>query len=243
MHEDINDILALEVKKEMADRYFGFRKLIEEDIREYDNQVLTSFLRLEQKIGFDLVRLYILLKDEDLIHEFFQLAGLDQLIFYDPYLAESPSLRKRIFAGQQIRGLTRAGRFRNMVFDTYEALSNDIGQYRQNLLQLAGERESIAEEIKQFYRRHDLGVMMDFLRSMDGSGANKAGDMAGGLVQRAGDDLEQKMKVEPPPPVDELLPVLPPIIPLASLKPPFKGIVKRAFLAQDRPDMKDIVRP
>ncbi|MHB8810701.1 MAG: hypothetical protein ACYC9M_11900 [Desulfobulbaceae bacterium] len=243
MHEDIHDILALEVKKEMADRYFGFRKLIEEDIREYDNQVLTSFLRLEQKIGFDLVRLYILLKDENLIHEFFQLAGLDQLIFYDPYLAESPSLRAKVFAGQKIRGLTRAGRFRNMIFDTYEALSDNINQYRQNLTKLANERESIAEEIQHFYRKHDLGVMMDFLRNLDGSGGYQAGDMAGGMVQLAGADLDRKMKVQPPPPVDELLPVLPPIIPLASLKASFKNIVERAFIAQKKPDLKDLVRP
>lgn len=240
MNEDINDILALEVKKEMADRYFGFRKLIEEDIREYDNQVLTSFLRLEQKIGFDLVRLYILLKDENLIHEFFQLAGLDQLIFYDPYLAESPTLRRKVFAGQKIRGLTRAGRFRNMVFDTYQVLCDDINHYRQNLRQLANERETIAEEIRQFYHKHDLGVMMDFLRSLDSMSGG--GDLAGGLVQGAGADLDQKMKVQPPPPVDELLPVLPQVIPLASLKAPFKEIVARAFLAQGRPNLKEIVR-
>jgi len=242
MHEDIHDILTLEVKKEMADRYFGFRKLIEEDIREYDNQVLTSFLRLEQKIGFDLVRLYILLKDENLIHEFFQLAGLDQLIFYDPYLPESPTLRKKVFTGQKTRGLTRAGRFRNMVFDTYEILCDDISQYRQNLQKLANERENIAEEIQQFYHKHDLGVMMDFLRGLDGGGY-QAGSMEGGLSPLAGDNLDQKMKVQPPPPVDEVLPVLPPIIPLASLKASFKNIVERAFLAQKKPDLKDLVRP
>ncbi|MDH3329207.1 MAG: hypothetical protein OEM01_08245, partial [Desulfobulbaceae bacterium] len=100
MQDDINKVLTLEVKKEMADRYFGFRKLIEEDIQDYDDQVLASHVRLEQKIGFDLVRLYILLKDETLIHEFFQLAGLDQLIFYDLYMTESPTIRKRVFAEQ-----------------------------------------------------------------------------------------------------------------------------------------------
>lgn len=243
MHEDITDILALEVKKEMADRYFGFRKLIEEDIKEYDNKVLTSFLRLEQQIGFDLVRLYILLKDENLIHEFFQLAGLDQLIFYDPYLAESPTLRQRVFAGQKIRGLTRAGRFRNMIFDTYEALRNDINQYRQNLTKLASERDSIADEIQHFYHKHDLSVMMDFLRGLDGSAGYQAGDMAGGLVQQTGDALDQKLKVQPPPPVDELLPVLPPVIPLSRLKESFKRIVNLSYNAQGRPDLREIVRP
>ncbi|MFZ5796915.1 MAG: hypothetical protein C4563_00075 [Desulfobulbus sp.] len=243
MNEDINDILALEVKKEMADRYFGFRKLIEEDIREYDNKVLTSFRRLEQKIGFDLVRLYILLKDENLIHEFFQLAGLDRLIFYDRYLTESATLRKRVFAGQKIHGLTRAGRFKNMIFDTYEALCKDIDQYRENVAKLASERESIAEEIRYFYHKHDLGIMMDFLRGLDRASGAQASDMAGGLVQQSGDDLNQKLRVQPPPPVDELLPVIPPLIPLPRLKEPFKKIVARAFLSQGKPDLREIVLP
>lgn len=242
MHEDISDILTLEVKKEMADRYFGFRKLIEEDIKEFDNQVLTSSLRLEQKIGIDLVRLYILLKDENLIHEFFQLAGLDQLIFYDTYLSESPTLREKVFAGQNIRGLTRAGRFRNMIFDTYEVLSADISQYRQNLTELALERDSIAEEINHFNQKHNLGVMMDFLRDLEGASGHQTGDLAGALVRQSGDDLEQKLRFQPPPPVDELLPVIPQVMPLARLKEPFKKIVKRAFLAQHRPDLKQFVR-
>ncbi len=81
MMQDIDQMLSFEVKKEIADRYFGFRKLIEEDIQDYDDQILSSFRRLEQKIGFDLVRLYILLKDGQLIHDFFQVAGLDDKLF------------------------------------------------------------------------------------------------------------------------------------------------------------------
>ena len=54
MEDEICSYLSYEVKKEIADQYFGFRKLIEEDIREYDDQVFTSFRRLEQKIGFEI---------------------------------------------------------------------------------------------------------------------------------------------------------------------------------------------
>lgn len=241
MQDDITDILALEVKKEMADRYFGFRKLIEEDIREYDDQVLASLLRLEQKIGFAMVRLYILLKDENLIHEFFHLAGLEQLMFYDPYLTESPTIRKKVFAGQRIRGLTRAGRFRNMIFDTYKSLADDIDTYRTNFMELANERDNIAAEISAFYKKHDLGTMMDFLRKLDGSGLYKSGSMEGGLAPQTGNDLDRKMKVEPPPPVDQLLPELPPLNPLAAVKSSLKKIIGRAFQQQQKLDLKDIV--
>lgn len=242
MQDDITDILALEVKKEMAERYFGFRKLIEEDIKEFDDQVLASFLRLEQKIGFNLVRLYILLKDEKLIHEFFRLAGLDQLIFYDPYLTESPTIRKSVLAGLRIRGFTRAARFRNLVLDTYAALAADIDSYHKNLAELFEERENIAEEIRQFYHKHDLGTMMDFLRKLDGGEMYRSGGMEGAITPESGTGLEHKMKVEPPPPVDELLPIIPPIAPLSEIKRPLKKIINRAYRLQQEPDLKEIVR-
>jgi len=243
MQDDISKHLAFEIKKEMADRYFGFRKLIEEDIQDYDDQVSTSFRRLEQKIGSDLVRLYILLKDENLIHEFFLLAGLNQMIFYDPYLAESPTLRKKVFAGQKTRGLTKAGRFKNMVFDTYETLIVDIDEYRRNVMKLTEERGNIVEEINHFYRKHDLGTMMDFLRGFDGEGQYKSGSMEGAIVQQSGHLLDEKMRVKPPPPVDKLLPSIPKVAPLAQIKRPLKKIIQQAYRLQHQLDMKEIVRP
>jgi hypothetical protein len=242
MQDDINKILTLEVKKEMADRYFGFRKLIEEDIQDYNDQVLASHARLEQKIGFDLVRLYILLKDESLIHEFFQLAGLDQLIFYDVYMLESPTIRKRVFTDQKVRGLTRARRFRNMVFDAYQTLAEDIDDYRRNMMKLAEERETIAEEIRQFYKKHDLGTMMDFLRGLEGEGVYTSGSMSGGLVPKTGQNLDEKMEVKPPPPVDELLMDIPPVAPLAKIRKDLKKIVDRAYRLHGNLDVKDLVQ-
>lgn len=243
MDDDLNKFLSFEVKKEMADRYFGFRKLIEEDIQVYDDQVLASFHRLEQKIGFDLVRIYILLKDRDLIQEFFQLIGLEKMIFYDPYFAESPTIRKRVFAGQRIRGWTPFGRFKNMIFDTYETLTEDINDYRNNISKLAEERETIAEEIRLFYKKHDLGTMMDFLRHLDGSGYYKSGAIEGGISSQTGTLLEDKMRVKPPPPVEELLPIIPPVIPLSKIKDPLKKIIERAYRKQQDLDLKDIVTP
>jgi len=242
MQDDINKVLAIEVKKEMADRYFGFRKLIEEDIQDYDDQVLASMVRLEQKIGFDLVRLYILLKDETLIHQFFRLAGLDKLIFYDVYMTESPTIRRRVFADQKIRGLTRSSRFKNMIFDTYQNLADDIDDYRKNMMKLAEERDAIAEEIKLFYKKHDLGTMMDFLRHLEGESVYTSGSMSGDLNPQTGESLEEKMRVKPPPPVDELLPDIPPVVPLTEIKKQLKKIIERAFKMHGTMDIKDFVR-
>ena len=233
--QDIDQMLSIEVKKEIADRYFGFRKLIEEDIQNYDDQVLSSIRRLEQKIGFDLVRLYILLKDGQLIHDFFQVAGLDERLFYDPYLTESPTIKKRVFAGRDVHGLTKNSRFRNMGLDAYEDLRRHINGYRKNLQELRLEQETISEEIKLFYRKNDLGTIMGFLRGLGGTSAHKSGDMEGGLTPNTGESLEKKMKVHPPD--------IPEIQPLAEVKGSLKAILDKAYKRQGEPEMRDLVHP
>ena len=89
MH-DMDEMLSLEIKKEIADRYFGFRKMIEDDSRQYDQHLLEAQRQLENEVGFDLVRLYILLGRESMIHDFFRLTGLRDPMFLDPYLLQSP---------------------------------------------------------------------------------------------------------------------------------------------------------
>jgi len=240
--QNIDQALSIEVKKEIADRYFGFRKLIEEDIQDFDDRVIASFYQMEKRIGFDLVRLYILLKDDDLIHAFFQLIGLEEKMFFDPYLTESPTIRRRVLAGQNVHGLTRYARFRNLVFDTYTSLLEHIEEYRKNLEDLAEERETIAEEIKLFYRKNDLPTIMGFLRSLGGGGSYRAGSMEGGLNYQTGENLDRKMRVEPPPPVGELLPVIPQPPPLAAIKGRLKKIIDKAYERQGQPEPREMVR-
>lgn len=111
MKPSIEDVMAFEIKKEMADRYFGFRRLIEKDKDDLDERLRHHSFTLEQRICTGLVRIYILLKDEKLIHEFLQLVGLEEAMFYDHYLTESSTIRQRVFNGVRLRGLTQAGRF------------------------------------------------------------------------------------------------------------------------------------
>jgi hypothetical protein len=243
MMQDIDQMLSIEVKKEIADRYFGFRKLIEDDIQLYDDQVLASIRSLEQKVGFDLVRLYILLKDTQLIHDFFQIAGLDERLFYDPYLTESPTIRKRVFAGRSAHGLTRNSRFRNMGLEAYDDLRRHVEEYRESLELLRAEQETITEEIKLFYQKNDLGTIMGFLRGLGGAGTSKSGPMEGGLTPHTGESLDKKMKVHPPEPVDNVLPGINPLPKLNTIKTQLKTILDKAYERQGEPEMRELVHP
>ena len=72
MEVDISKALSYEIKKELADRYFGFRSLIEREKEVLSAKVREYSLTLEQEIGHDLVRIYMMLRNERLIDRFFE---------------------------------------------------------------------------------------------------------------------------------------------------------------------------
>jgi len=237
---DLNTTLAFEVKKELADRYFGFRRIIEEDTNEYQKNVIASALQLEEKIGTDLVRLYVLLQDDDLNREFFRLTGLGEMLFYDQYINKSPTIRKQVLTGVLIRGFTRKQRFLNMFFDLYRTLEADVADYRRRVLELAQDQETIKEEINIFYQKNDISGIMLFLRGINGAGSGSSGPMAGAIDTGNAITMEEKMRIHPPPPVEKILPILSPIPPVAHIREELKILVQTAFTRQPGLDLKKL---
>ncbi|MEJ2690692.1 MAG: hypothetical protein P8130_12245 [Deltaproteobacteria bacterium] len=228
MEQDISTILSYEIRKELADRYFGFRKLIEEDKESLQQKVRFEERTRLQKIAFVLVRIYLLLGDEELIGEFLNLSGLEEEIFYDPYFLESPTIRQKVFEGVTSRGLTRSGKFKHLLVDCYETLEREVAAYRQQYADLLDEQAMIHETIKLFYRKHDLSTIMDFLRKMDlsagGATLPEWGGDAGGCAT-----LSEKMQIHPLEPLDKMLLPLPPVTPLPRIREALRGLAEKAY--------------
>jgi len=227
MKPDFEDYLAVELKREIAERYFGFRKMIEEDTLDLTEKIKYQLSILEKRISYELIRIYILLSDEMLIHKFMELTGWEEKLFYDPYIIESPTIRNKVFKGIKIRGLTKAGRFKNLVFDAYERLVAHVEHYRQNLEEIEMSRETINQEIELFYRKNDIGNIMGFLRAMEGTGSEDSL----GITPDTGsvDTFEHKMRIAKPPPIDPELITIPPLAPLPTISKKLKKIVDKAY--------------
>lgn len=239
--QDLESFLSVEVKKEIADRYFGSRKLIEDDSKEYDRRVKEAYRQLESQVGNDLIRLYILLESESLVHDFFRLTGLRDDIFLEPYLLQSKTIRKRLFSGLRFRGLTRRSRFRNCFLDTYCQLRSSTEEYRQLVQQLVNEQLVIEQEIALFQRNNDLGVMMGFLRGLEGDGAGDA-ILAGAITPLNTRTLEEKMKINPPKAVGTLLPIFPDLPSLKQCKNKLIELIDKAYQRQGEPDIRGFAR-
>lgn len=231
MQPSITDVIAFEVKKEIADRYFGFRKLIEDDKLELSEKIKQHSFILEKRISFDLLRLYFLLKNEPLIQEFHTLSGMDKDLFYDPQLTESDTVLHRVFEGVRFRGLTRAGRFKNFGLECYDRLVINIDHYGEKINELRNFQETISEQIKLFYKKNDLCVIMGFLRSL-GSEELCSG-LDGGMEVGMAARFEEKMRIVPPFPIEQQLPVIAPLAPLKLVQQDMKKLIKEAYRGHD----------
>ncbi len=237
--EDFAQSLAFEVKKDIAERYFGFRKIIEDDSDAYQKEVINSALHLETKIGFDLLRIYALLQEDTLIKRFYDVTGLGKVLYFDSYVSGSPTIRKELLKGQEVRGLFRKTRFRNMFYDLYQILHGHVDEYRSRIISLIEERDIIEEEIKLFYQKNDISGIMLFLRNLDGS-SGTSGTMAGGINSRGSISMEQKMRLTAPQPVEKFLPHLEPIPELTAIQAELLEIINQAYENQPDFDLKNL---
>ena len=227
MTSDISQFLNFEIKKELADRYFGFRRLIEEDKAHLEKDIYHHTRTVGQRIVFDLNRIYIMLQDEELIRRFLQVTGLEEKVYYDPYILTSPTLRTRIFAGVKTWGLTASGRFKHLFMATYDQLVQDVAAYREKYAELVDDQETIEEEIKIFYQKNDISTIMGFLRTMDA--ADSESSMEGAIDTGFSDHLERSMRVPPPVQVSGEIPFIPPLVPLPQIKKQLKKLAEAAF--------------
>lgn len=231
----IEDLITYEVKRDIANRYFGFRKLIEEDKIALAEKIRQHDLLLEKKIGFELIRIYILLREEKLIHRFLELSGLKEALFYDPYLTESGSIRERMLQGVRLRGFSGKRRFQNAITDCYQRLAVQVDLYKEQFHGLVNSREMIRAEIKLFYQKNDLGSILSFLRALDAPGLS--GHMQGGLEPKLAAGLEKKLWVAPPEPIEDYLPELNPLAQHREIRGRLKTLAAQAF-HHSRPEIR-----
>lgn len=234
--ESIENILTFEVKKELADRYFGFRKIIEDDTAFYFKNVLDVSNELETTVGHDLVRIYTLLERQELVDSFLRLTGLPDRLFVDSHINTQPA-KAAIFRQQNLRGITRKGCLHNMTFDTYSSLYNNIISYRKSFSLLQEDHETICQQIDIFYRKNDIQTILQFLRTLDSSGMIHAAVPSGSLMDG---EMEKKLRIQPPPPINELLPELPLIPPVKAIRGELKALISKACLHQPKLDLRSL---
>lgn len=168
MEQDIGKALTYQIKREIAERYFSYRKIIEEDKQALEAMINDLRFLYEQKIGKDLARIYVLLKDPELIKEFMNILDWEDLPFFDPYTAEHESTRKeQVFKDIKPHGWLAHSKFNNLLLESYKRLYLDTLNYREKLDEVKEEAQVIEEEINQFKEKFSIEEIINFLKTLD----------------------------------------------------------------------------
>jgi hypothetical protein len=235
--EDFTKALTFEIKKDIADRYFGFRKRIETESNEYLEKLQAAGDGKTAEIIADVERMHCLLRKEDLFRSFVDFLQLPDILTSSMACSmacatinpQCPSQWQTLFAGQKGKGLTRSRRYRNLAYGIYRSLSDNIAAYRDIFTRLEEEYEDIREEIDSFYRKNDLSSILNFLREIDNPGGFHNGILQADRASLAGRDMDQELRIKPPPPVSSRMHSLVQPPPLQEAKATLDGLLKLAF--------------
>jgi len=237
--DDITKVLAYEIKKDIANRYFGFRKQIETESKQYlksleeaDKQYLTG-------IKTDLQRMQCLLAKEDIFHSFLAYIGMPDSIADISSPSDARQWRT-LFEGLKGQGFTRWRRYRNLVYQVYSSLIVNIDHYREIFTKLSEEHEELCAEIDRFSRKNDLSGILTFLREIDNPDGPQSAVLRADSAGLAGGSMEQDLRIVPPPPVTTGMYALPQLPSLATAKPTLKDLAGRAFALLDPLDSKEL---
>jgi hypothetical protein len=222
---DFADILTLQIKHEIANRYFGFRN----DIEQQSLQYLQSLALLEtqkphpfQEVLLRLEACRQLYVNEPLFARFFSLTGLPQQLA-DRMSSNTPVAFKnlaKIHCPPPLLILCTPFyrvRYRKFNYRSYQELSISVADYCRLQDQLELNYNNICADIETFRRNNDLGAILDFIRRLESSSDLKDSSLGAYCKLPRHSNLHQELLPEPPPPVDSVLPRL-------TVLPDFKDI-------------------
>ena len=221
MEDDVAKALAYQVKRELAERYFGLRKLIEEDTGNYFKKIEEIKKKHLPPLKKSWHRIYILLVGKELIQEFVALLGLSFPPFYEEYQNVRDPFA--LLEGLPVKGWTFRGRYKNLVFSAYEQLKKETEKYRKVFQQTKAEAEIINHEIELFKEKYDLNEIMQFLKSLEAPSG--MADLGHTSLEESVSTLEKTLAFEKIPGPENFLPEMPKVPSLKEIKPELEKIV------------------
>lgn len=227
--EDISKALVYELKQDIANRYFGFRKQIEITSHQYLQSLQDSARDYATKILQDMQRMHCLLQNDQLFRCFIDFTGLPDKIGCFYTAPQSNAQWRLLFEELRGGGFTRRRRHRNLVYKVYHLLHCSIEEYRNVFIQLTEEHEDICKEIDRFYRMNDLSGILNFLREIDNPDTLRSGLLHSDRATLAGQDMERDLRIIPPPAVTTIMHSLAQLPPFEAAKPTLDRLTKEAF--------------
>ncbi len=227
--DDFTKAITYQLKQDIANRYFGFRKSIETESSRYLLNLQSANQKYAAEIKTDMQRMYCLLQSDLLYHSFVTFTKLPSEIWNCPIDPQSPSQWQLLFSDLKGEGLTRRRRYRNLVYQVYRLLTSDITAYQEIFIRLEEDHEDICREIDLFYRKNDLPGILNFLREIDNPDGFRSGLLQTDRPIFTSQSMEEELRIIPPPAVTTNMQSLDGLPSLKEAKPILIGLLKQAY--------------
>lgn len=237
--DNLTKALTYEIKQDIANRYFGFRKRIETEANQYLEKLQNVDQECANGIHTDVQRMQCLLRKDELFRSFMKYTGLPAAIVNLEY-SQAAAQCRLLFKNLKGEGLTRKRRYRNLVYQTYSSLARNVAEYHLTFEKLAEEHEDICQEIDLFYRKNDLSGILNFLRELDNPDRARSGIPYEDGAGLAGRNIDQELRITPPPPVTSRMHSLKQLLPLQAAKPMLNELIKQAYPLFDQVDLEKL---
>jgi hypothetical protein len=165
--DDFASMLTFELKEDLARRYFGTRKQIENDKIAYLSSLAESSTTGRQDVVHCITKICTLLGSADLCTVFFKFTGLPQDFLNTPLQPHDIVTSKRLIVEFKRRGITRRRRYRNTLYHLYSLLEKEVATYCEDYEENQLLYDDICDEINKFRRNFDLTTIFQFLREID----------------------------------------------------------------------------
>ena len=237
--DNLTKALTYEIKQDIANRYFGFRKRIETESNQYLEKLQNVDQDFANGIKTDVQRMQCLLRKDALFRSFMKYTGLPAAVVNLAY-PQALSKCRLLFENLRGEGLTRKRRYRNLVYQTYSSLACNVAGYHHIFEKLEEEYDDICKEIDLFYRKNDLSGILNFLRELDNPDKSRSGILYADGAGLAGRNIDQELRIAPPPPVSTRMHSLRQLLPLKAAKPMLNDLIKQAYPLFDQVDLEKL---
>jgi hypothetical protein len=225
---DIAAALAYQVKKEIAETYFGTRRELEEERENLISQAKKVQKAWNQEVQAPLVLIGELLLDPETAKSFLALVGQENL---QPATPESPerTFSEAVASCPLPFVLTSRAKYQALIAQWYALAQQRNKPLLERAQALRGKVRLYNEDLAKFSAAFSLQEILAFIKAIEGSSELK-GVLGENTDPRAVPELEKKMMLKSLDASGLGLAEVKPLPTLSLIREPLRALVKQAFL-------------
>ncbi len=224
---DIAAALAYQVKKEIAENYFGTRRELEEEREDLIRQAKKIQKAWVQEVQAPLVLIGELLLDPETVKSFLSLLGQDHLSLGVPDRPER-TFAQAVAVCSLPFALTSQAKYQALIAQLYGLAWGRSQPLLEKARTLGGKVRLYNEDLAKFSLSYSLQEILAFIKAIEGSSELK-GVLGENTDPRAVPELEKKLMLKSLDPSGLGLSEVNPLPKLSQIKESLRALVKQAF--------------